>query len=65
MQSQGVAGNLLALIYYASPLSTMAEVVRTRNSASILLPMTIMNVANAGLWTTYGVVGAKMLCKCM
>ncbi|GFH16715.1 bidirectional sugar transporter SWEET [Haematococcus lacustris] len=32
----------------------MAEVLKTRNSASILLPLTVMNLANAALWTTYG-----------
>ncbi len=32
----------------------MAEVVRTRNSASILLPLTLMNLLNALLWTIYG-----------
>ena len=44
-------------MYYGAPLSTMAEVIRTRNSASILLPLTLMNLINALLWTTYGVVG--------
>mmetsp|Transcript_22388 Transcript_22388/g.56985 ORF Transcript_22388/g.56985 Transcript_22388/m.56985 type:complete len:240 (-) Transcript_22388:1105-1824(-) len=54
----GMAGNVVTLIYYAAPLSTMAEVIRTRNSASILLPLCIMNMLNAALWTTYGVAMA-------
>lgn len=51
---RGIAGNCIALIYYAAPLSSMWDVIRLRNSASILLPLTIMNTTNAGLWTTYG-----------
>ncbi|KAJ9505918.1 hypothetical protein QJQ45_017029, partial [Haematococcus lacustris] len=50
----GIAGNCISLVYYAAPLSSMAEVLKTRNSASILLPLTVMNLANAALWTTYG-----------
>ncbi len=37
-----MAGNIIALIYYAAPLSTMWEVIRTRNSASILVPLTMV-----------------------
>ncbi|GLC44748.1 hypothetical protein PLESTB_000969000 [Pleodorina starrii] len=51
----GLAGNVISLIYYAAPLSTMWEVIRTRNSASILVPLTMMNTLNAALWTTYGI----------
>mmetsp|Transcript_11382 Transcript_11382/g.19961 ORF Transcript_11382/g.19961 Transcript_11382/m.19961 type:complete len:252 (-) Transcript_11382:689-1444(-) len=57
-QQQGLwggAGNVVSLIYYGAPLSTMTEVIRSRNSSSILLPMTVMNTLNAALWTVYGV----------
>ena len=40
----------MSLVYYGAPLSTMAEVIKTRNSASILLPLTLMNLINALLW---------------
>lgn len=50
----GLAGNVISMVYYSAPLSTMAEVIRTRNSSSILLPLTLMNLTNAILWTTYG-----------
>lgn len=39
----------------------MAEVIKTRNSASILLPLTLMNLVNAALWTIYGVVSESIL----
>ncbi|GFR43393.1 hypothetical protein Agub_g4470 [Astrephomene gubernaculifera] len=51
----GLAGNVVCLIYYAAPLTSMLEVIRSRNSASILVPLTMMNTLNAALWTTYGV----------
>jgi solute carrier family 50 protein (sugar transporter) len=50
----GLAGNFISLVYYAAPLSSMAEVIKKRDSSSILLPLTLMNTANAFLWTTYG-----------
>jgi uncharacterized protein with PQ loop repeat len=63
---RGVAGNVITLIYYAAPLSSMAEVIKTRNSASILLPMTLMNTLNAALWATYGVVCVECSqCYCL
>lgn len=37
-------------------LGCNAQVVRTRNSASIYPPLTIMNLVNALLWTAYGFV---------
>mmetsp|Transcript_27373 Transcript_27373/g.74022 ORF Transcript_27373/g.74022 Transcript_27373/m.74022 type:complete len:238 (-) Transcript_27373:778-1491(-) len=50
----GLAGNLTTICYFGAPLSTMTEVIRTRNSASILRPLTTMNTASACLWSAYG-----------
>lgn len=50
----GLAGNFISLVYYGAPLSTMADVIKKRDSSSILLPLTLMNTLNACLWTTYG-----------
>jgi hypothetical protein len=44
----------ILLIFYTAPLSALAEVFRTRSSASLYLPFAAMNVANGVLWTTYG-----------
>ncbi|EFJ53175.1 hypothetical protein VOLCADRAFT_102793 [Volvox carteri f. nagariensis] len=44
----GLAGNVICLIYYAAPLSTMWEVIRTRNSASILVPLTMVGRERKG-----------------
>ena len=56
---RGAAGNVVSFVYYGAPLSTMAEVIKTKNSASILLPLTIMNIMN---WTTYGLVSHAGVC---
>jgi hypothetical protein len=44
----------ILLIFYSAPLSVLAEVLRTRSSASLYLPFAAMNVVNGLLWTTYG-----------
>jgi solute carrier family 50 protein (sugar transporter) len=44
----------ILLIFYASPLSTLLEVLRTRCSASLNLPLSVMNVINGSLWLVYG-----------
>lgn len=62
---RGLGGNVVSLMYYAAPLSSMAEVIRTRNSASILLPMTAMNTLNAALWTTYGLAVLDIYIWCV
>eukprot|EP00775_Hariotina_reticulata_P009134 gene9134-9302_t len=46
--------NSITIGYYASPLSTALQVVRTRSSASIYLPTIICNFVNASLWLGYG-----------
>lgn len=50
----GFTANAILLIYYAAPLSTIATVVRTRSSASLHLPLAVMNTINGALWLIYG-----------
>jgi hypothetical protein len=40
--------------YYGSPLAAAWKVIRTRNSASILLLRLLCDISNSGLWTVYG-----------
>ncbi|KAJ3093011.1 hypothetical protein HK102_013285 [Quaeritorhiza haematococci] len=42
------------IVFYSSPLGVLYEVVRTRNSASLLWPLALANVINGTLWTAYG-----------
>lgn len=44
----------ILLVFYSAPLSALAEVLRSRCSASLYLPFAAMNVVNGLLWTTYG-----------
>jgi solute carrier family 50 protein (sugar transporter) len=50
----GACCTLAALAFYAAPLSTLAEVVRTKNAASLSLPLCLASLANAALWSVYG-----------
>jgi len=52
----GLMGNLVLLIYYAAPLSTMWQIVKTRDASSIYAPMAMANIANGFCWTVYGIV---------
>jgi uncharacterized protein with PQ loop repeat len=51
-----VAANVVLFMYYTSPLSTLADVLRHRDSSSLTLPMSVMNVVNGLLWLVYGLV---------
>ncbi|KAL4452035.1 hypothetical protein ABPG75_007697 [Micractinium tetrahymenae] len=51
----GFTSNAILIIFYASPLSTCLEVLRTRCSASLNLPLSVMNVINGTLWVIYGI----------
>jgi solute carrier family 50 protein (sugar transporter) len=44
----------ILLLFYASPLSTVVEVVRSRSSDSLHLPLSVMNIVNGSLWLVYG-----------
>ncbi|KAG2501967.1 hypothetical protein HYH03_000463 [Edaphochlamys debaryana] len=50
----GYTAVFILLCYYSAPLSTMAEVLRTRSSASLFWPISIMNTINGLLWVAYG-----------
>lgn len=42
------------LVFYAAPLSSVAEVLRARSSAALNEPLAAMAVLNGGLWSAYG-----------
>lgn len=51
---RGYTTVLILLIFYSAPLSALAEVFRTRSSATLYLPFAVMNTVNGLLWTAYG-----------
>mmetsp|Transcript_26968 Transcript_26968/g.55758 ORF Transcript_26968/g.55758 Transcript_26968/m.55758 type:complete len:304 (+) Transcript_26968:63-974(+) len=49
----GVAVNVNLIFFYAAPLSTIATVLRTKNSSSIHFWTMVMNTINAFFWCVY------------
>ncbi|RYH29236.1 hypothetical protein EON65_09175 [archaeon] len=50
----GTISCVFSICYYGAPLSTMAKVIATRDASSLYLPMILVNLVNALLWTSYG-----------
>lgn len=42
------------ILYYASPLSTIVKVIKTKNSSSMSASLILVNLLNAIMWTIYG-----------
>ena len=53
-QIVGYVVNLNLCFFYFAPLTTMVEVCRTRNAASIHRPTTLMTCCNSFFWVAYG-----------
>ncbi|KAG2445268.1 hypothetical protein HYH02_008735 [Chlamydomonas schloesseri] len=53
-KTAGYTAVFILLCYYGAPLSTMAEVLRSRSSASLFWPTSAMNTVNGLLWVAYG-----------
>jgi solute carrier family 50 protein (sugar transporter) len=53
--SMGIIGIVILCGIYGSPLTTMYEVIHTRNSSSINFIMTVALLINGVFWTAYGV----------
>jgi solute carrier family 50 protein (sugar transporter) len=52
--SLGLLANILELIFFASPLSTIFEVLRTKSAETIHLPLTITSLVATSMWVIYG-----------
>lgn len=55
----GILSCIFAISFYAAPLSTMAQVVKTRDPSSLYAPAIIANMVNALMWFLYGLIGIK------
>ena len=51
----GVCVNVNLLFFYGAPLSSIAQVLKERNSASIHIWTMVTNTANCCFWSAYGV----------
>lgn len=50
----GILGCGCGLAYYTSFLSTMAVIIKTKDSSSLYLPTLVTNLSNSSLWVIYG-----------
>ena len=50
----GILVNMNLVFFYGAPLSTILQVLKTRNSASIHIRTMITNTANGSFWMAYG-----------
>jgi len=50
----GLLCNLVLVIYYSAPLSTMYQVIATKSSDSLHGPTCCMNMVNSSCWVAYG-----------
>ncbi|KAI3652259.1 hypothetical protein MP228_003562 [Amoeboaphelidium protococcarum] len=48
---------LILVIFYAAPMSTLFQVLKSRDASVFSLPLLIASVINACLWTFYGYFG--------
>lgn len=53
------SGNFFAIFYYATPLSTIVDIFKTKDSSSLHRPMLIANTINASSWFIYGLFGIQ------
>jgi solute carrier family 50 protein (sugar transporter) len=51
---RGSAAVTVLGVYYVAPLSTVATVLKNRDSSSLYWPLSLMNVINGCLWFAYG-----------
>jgi uncharacterized protein with PQ loop repeat len=52
----GYISSSFAIAYYAAPLATMLQVIKTKDSSSLYLPMILINCTNGLLWSSYGFI---------
>jgi len=50
----GLLCNLILVLYYSAPLSTLVSVVKTKSSSSLHWPSCLMNLINGTCWVAYG-----------
>lgn len=53
------AANLILVFYFLAPLSTLLQVLRQRDSSSLVLAVSVMNTLNGLLWGTYGIAALQ------
>mmetsp|Transcript_20038 Transcript_20038/g.18190 ORF Transcript_20038/g.18190 Transcript_20038/m.18190 type:complete len:222 (+) Transcript_20038:1-666(+) len=57
----GILCCVSSLAYYAAPLSSVIQIIRTSDASSIYLPTVVINFVNAFCWFIYGIFGVHDL----
>jgi solute carrier family 50 protein (sugar transporter) len=52
----GIVCGTFAMSYFASPMTTMLEVIKQRDASSLYPPMVIANIVNCFCWVVYGLM---------
>ncbi|KAJ3375828.1 hypothetical protein GGF31_003033 [Allomyces arbusculus] len=55
-QLLGIVSIIILALFYSSPLTAFAHVLRTKNAAIFSLPLAAACLVNGALWTVYGMV---------
>ncbi|RYH11074.1 hypothetical protein EON65_38935 [archaeon] len=55
----GIGTVIITILYYSAPLSSVLIVIRNKDSATMYLPLILVNMTNATLWTTYGLFATQ------
>eukprot|EP01113_Clastostelium_recurvatum_P050001 TRINITY_DN9370_c0_g1_i3.p1 TRINITY_DN9370_c0_g1~~TRINITY_DN9370_c0_g1_i3.p1 ORF type:complete len:237 (-),score=29.13 TRINITY_DN9370_c0_g1_i3:4-714(-) len=50
----GIVANVISLLFFAAPLSTMSKIIKTRNTASLSFPLAVTSLVGALFWMTFG-----------
>ncbi|PNW77088.1 hypothetical protein CHLRE_10g421650v5 [Chlamydomonas reinhardtii] len=50
----GINATIILMVYYVIPLSSLWDVIKSKNAISIYIPLAIGATANGCLWTAYG-----------
>lgn len=58
---QGITSVILQLVFFASPVLVLKNVVRMKDSSQIYTPLAVTTVANCFLWSGYGLVIGGLL----
>jgi solute carrier family 50 protein (sugar transporter) len=53
-QILGIACNVLTVIFFASPLATMSQVIKKKTTESMSFPLSLMSAIVTLSWTLYG-----------
>jgi solute carrier family 50 protein (sugar transporter) len=60
INQMGVFCNIFTIIFFASPLISMAEVVRSKSTETMSFPLTVMSVSTTLSWVLYGILVADV-----